>query len=345
MKFLDEVQIEVTAGNGGNGCVSFRRERFIPNGGPDGGNGGNGGSIYLQADENLNTLIEYRYQSQYHAKSGSNGAKRNQTGASGRDLYLRVPMGTEVFSADTQESIGDLMEKDQRLLVARGGQGGAGNHCFKSSVNRSPREHILGQAGQAHKLQLSLKLLSEVGLVGLPNSGKSTFIHVVSNAKPKIADYPFTTLTPQLGVVRVEGWRHFVIADIPGLIEGASSGAGLGLQFLKHLERTRLLLHLVDVAPLDGSDPIENIHLIHQELSQYSQRLVEKPCWIVLSKLDTIPLSEQKDTCDRLIGAIKSRLGSGVSVFSISSLKCIGTADLCLNIMSFLEQRTATHNQ
>lgn len=338
MKFLDEVEVEVAGGKGGNGCVSFRRERFIPHGGPDGGNGGRGGSIYLESTTDLNTLIEFQYRARYFAKAGENGSGRNRAGKNGEDIYLKVPNGTDIYSMDTQEYIGSLMSHGDRLEIAAGGKGGVGNHCFKSGTNRSPTEHTLGQQGKHHLLKLSLKLLADVGLVGLPNAGKSTFIGAISNARPKTADYPFTTLKPQLGVVRLEEGRHFVVADIPGLIQNASKGAGLGLRFLKHLERTRLLLHLVDIAPPDRSDPISNIQLIQQELKQYGNHLTDKPCWIVFNKLDTILHSEQAQIYhtlkDRLINELSF---AEESIFGISSLQRINTVCLSQQIMRSLE--------
>jgi GTP-binding protein len=340
VKFLDEAQIEVSAGKGGDGCVSFRREKFIPRGGPDGGNGGHGGSVYLKGDFHLNTLIEFQYLSHYRAEHGQNGAKRNQTGASGKDLYIPVPLGTEVFSANTEECIGELLQSGQNLLVTQGGKGGAGNYCFKSSINRSPQQHTLGQAGEYRELRLSLKLLADVGLVGLPNAGKSSFIRSVSNATPKVADYPFTTLKPHLGVVRLSPSESFVVADIPGLIQGASQGAGLGIRFLKHLERTRLLLHIVDISPFDGSDPISNVCMIQKELKVYGDTLIKKPCWIVLNKLDNIPCAEQASYCDTLIRQLKQQnlVGEQQPIFTVSSLAHIGTNLLCAKIMSFLTQ-------
>ena len=288
MKFIDEALIRVEAGDGGNGCASFRREKFIPKGGPDGGDGGDGGDVYLVADENLNTLIDYRFTKRFAAGRGENGRSANCTGHRGADIELRVPVGTRAIDNDTQEVIGDLTKNGMRLLVAKGGYHGLGNTRFKSSVNRAPRQKTMGTEGEKRDLLLELLLLADVGMLGLPNAGKSTFIRAVSAAKPKVADYPFTTLVPSLGVVRVDESHSFVIADIPGLIEGASEGAGLGIRFLKHLERCRVLVHLVDVNPIDGSDPVDNISIIESELFQYSEALADKPRWLVFNKMDTM---------------------------------------------------------
>jgi len=286
MQFIDEATIRVEAGNGGHGCLSFRREKYVARGGPDGGDGGNGGDVILLADSALNTLIDFRYQPLYRARNGQPGSGRQKTGAAGEDRIVKVPVGTSVIDEETLESIGDLTEHGQQLVVARGGQRGIGNTHFKSSTNRAPRRTTPGEPGESRSLRLQLKLLADVGLLGLPNAGKSTFISVVSAARPKVADYPFTTLTPNLGVVGAGGDAAFVLADIPGLIAGAAEGAGLGVQFLRHLARTRILLHLIDVAPPDGSDPIENAEMIEAELKRYSAALAAKPIWMVLSKAD-----------------------------------------------------------
>lgn len=333
MKFVDESTIRVEAGNGGDGSCSFRREKFIPFGGPDGGDGGDGGSVYLCADTNLNTLVDFRYNRQFHAERGQNGMGANCTGKSGEDLIVRVPVGTEVFDNDTEEFIGDLVKPGDRLLVAQGGFHGLGNTRFKSSTNRAPRQTTKGQPGDSRYLRLSLKVLADVGLLGLPNAGKSTLIRAVSAATPKVADYPFTTLHPHLGVVRVDTDRSFVIADIPGLIEGAAEGAGLGIRFLKHLERTRLLLHVVDIAPLDGSDPVESIQAITTELEKFSPELAEKPRWLVFNKIDLLPDDEAKKCCKKMI----KQLAWKNPVFQISAVKKAGTQDLCYSIMTFLE--------
>ncbi len=290
MKLVDEAEITVIAGNGGNGCVGFRREKFIPLGGPDGGDGGNGGSVWLRADENLNTLVDFRHERIFKAQRGENGMGRQAYGKGGEDLTITVPVGTVVINVDTDEVIGDLTQHGDRLLVAKGGKGGLGNMHFKSSTNRAPRQALPGEEGEERLLKLELKLLADVGLLGFPNAGKSTLIRAVSAATPKVADYPFTTLYPNLGVVKVENYRSFVIADIPGLIEGAADGAGLGAQFLRHLQRTRLLLHLVDISPMEGGvegiSPIEQVRAIERELGRHDPELLEKPRWLVLNKAD-----------------------------------------------------------
>src|SRR5690349_7961699 len=284
MKFVDEAEITVHAGNGGNGCVSFRREKNIPMGGPDGGNGGDGGDVWLVADEGLNTLIDFRHERSFRAQRGENGMGRQMAGKRGEDKVIRVPVGTAVINVDTDELIGDLTENGQRLKVAEGGHGGAGNVNFKSSTNRAPRKAVPGTEGEARELRLELKVLADVGLLGFPNAGKSTFIRAVSAATPRVADYPFTTLQPHLGVVRIGTDQSFVIADIPGLIEGAAEGAGLGVQFLKHVSRTRLLLHLVDMAPLgDEVDPVEQVRAIELELEKFDAELLDRPRWLVFN--------------------------------------------------------------
>jgi GTP-binding protein len=287
MKFVDEVEIKVEAGDGGNGAISFRREKYVPMGGPDGGDGGDGGDVFLEADEGLNTLVDYRFERFHKAQRGQNGMGRKCTGQRGVDCVLPVPIGTRARDLDTNEVIGDLTKHGQRLLVAKGGFHGLGNTRFKSSVNRAPRQKTNGSEGEVRDLQLELLLLADIGMLGLPNAGKSTFIRNVSAAKPKVADYPFTTLVPNLGVVRAG--NSFVIADIPGLIEGASEGAGLGIRFLRHLERCRVLLNLVDILPVDGSNPVDNARIIVNELRQYSEKLVEKPRWLVFNKIDLLP--------------------------------------------------------
>src|SRR4051812_25472734 len=294
MKFFDEATIEVIAGNGGNGAASFRREKYIPRGGPDGGDGGRGGSIYAVADRNINTLIDYRYARIHRAKRGENGRGADQYGRGAEDIVLRVPVGTIITDADTEEAIADLAHDGDRALVARGGQGGLGNIHFKSSVNRAPRQSTPGEKGEQRRLRLELRVLADVGLLGMPNAGKSTLIRAISAARPKVADYPFTTLAPQLGVVRTDERRSFVVADIPGLIEGASEGAGLGHQFLRHLQRTRLLLHLVDLAPLDPeADPVRSARAIVRELKKYDPALHAKERMLVLNKMDLIPAEER----------------------------------------------------
>lgn len=333
MKFVDEVEIRVEAGDGGNGCVSFRREKYIEFGGPDGGDGGDGGDVYLIADENLNTLIDYRFERFHNAERGENGKSRNCTGKGGKDRYLKVPVGTRAVDQDTGEQVGDLTKHEQKLMVAKGGWHGLGNTRFKSSTNRTPRQKTDGTPGEIRVLKLELLLLADVGLLGLPNAGKSTLIRSVSAAKPKVADYPFTTLIPNLGVVRQDSNRSFVIADIPGLIEGASDGAGLGIQFLKHLERCRILLHVIDIMPVDGSDPAENAVTIVNELHQYSEKLANKPRWIVFNKIDLLLEDEVDEVCQRIIDALEFN----GETRRISAFSKIGTDDLCHDVMKFIE--------
>ena len=335
MKFVDEVSIYVKAGDGGNGMMSFRREKFIEKGGPNGGDGGDGGSVYIEADENLNTLVDYRYTRRFQAQNGEKGGSTDCTGARGEDLILPVPVGTTVIDSSTQEVIGDLTKPGQRLLVAQGGWHGLGNTRFKSSTNRAPRQTTPGKPGDARDLKMELKVLADVGLLGLPNAGKSTFIRSVSAAKPKVADYPFTTLVPNLGVVSVDRYKSFVIADIPGLIEGASEGAGLGIRFLKHLARTRLLLHLVDMAPLDLTDPAEAAATIVEELTKFSPALAERDRWLVLNKADQMLEEEQQAR----VAEIVARLDWQGPVYVISALAREGTEQLCYDIMDYLEAR------
>ena len=335
MKFVDEVAITVKAGDGGNGCMSFRREKFIPKGGPDGGDGGDGGSIFLEADVNLNTLVDYRYTRRFNAKRGENGRGSDCTGAKGEDMVLPVPVGTTVIDAGTQEIIGDLTEPGQRLLVAQGGFHGLGNTRFKSSVNRAPRQTTQGSLGDLRDLKLELKVLADVGLLGLPNAGKSTFIRSVSAAKPKVADYPFTTMVPNLGVVDVGQLRSFVIADIPGVIAVAADGAGLGTLFLKHLSRTRLLLHLVDMAPLDQSDPVEAVETILHELGKFSPSLTLRERWLVLNKCDQLLEDEQQAILDDVV----ERLEWEGPVYVISASERQGTAELAKDVMNWLDER------
>lgn len=335
MKFVDEAPIVVAAGRGGNGTVSFRREKYIPRGGPDGGDGGDGGSVFLEADDSLNTLVDYRYQPKYRAESGMTGAGGNCRGKSGQDLTLKVPVGTTVLDMDTGETLGDLTEVGQKLKVAQGGFHGLGNARFKSSVNRAPREFSPGSEGEERHLKLELKVLADVGLLGLPNAGKSTFIRAVSSAKPKVANYPFTTLVPNLGVVKVQSHRSFVVADIPGLIEGASEGAGLGIRFLKHLTRCRMMLHLVDMCPYDGSTPVENVRAIVQELEQFSPTLASRERWLVLNKLDLLPPDEVDRRCQELV----DELGWQGPVFRVSAISQQGTGELSHDIMQWLEAR------
>lgn len=333
MKFVDEATIEVFAGNGGGGCVSFRREKYIPFGGPDGGDGGDGGSVILLGDASLNTMIDYRYTRKFRAEAGSSGKGRNCTGKAGEDLTLPVPIGTTILDEDTGEVLGDIREAGQELLVAQGGFHGLGNTRFKSSVNRSPRQSSPGSAGENRRLKLELKVLADVGLLGLPNAGKSTLIRAVSAATPKVADYPFTTLIPSLGVVKVDSYRSFVVADIPGLIEGASEGAGLGIRFLKHLTRNRILLHLVDIAPLDETDPSEAAVSIVRELERFSPTLASRPRWLILNKADLIDealLAERK-------AAVMAALNWTGPVYEISALSRDGTKRLSGDLMTYIE--------
>lgn len=332
MKFVDEATIVVQAGKGGDGCMSFRREKNIPFGGPDGGDGGDGGSVYLMADENLNTLVDYRFNRLHRAKNGLQGRGANCTGASGEDLVLPVPPGTLVWNIETGELIADIKEPGERALVAQGGFHGLGNLRYKSSVNRAPRKTTPGTPGEERELRLELRLLADVGLLGLPNAGKSTFIRSVSAATPKVADYPFTTLHPNLGVVRVSEGQSFVIADIPGVIEGAAEGAGLGLQFLRHLTRTNLILHLVDLNPLDGTDPVKSVKALTLELEKYSTELAAKPCWLVLNKLDLVPSEQLEQHCQDIV----QRLNWTGPVFRISGLTGEGTKQLCQAIMQHI---------
>jgi GTP-binding protein len=333
MKFVDEATIEVTAGKGGNGCVSFRREKFVPRGGPDGGDGGDGGSVYMEGDDALNTMIDYRYTRRFRAESGEAGRGRNCSGKSGNDLVLPVPLGTTVLDEASGEVLGDIRKDGERLLVAQGGFHGLGNTRYKSSINRAPRQNSPGTEGESRQLKLELKVLADVGLLGLPNAGKSTLIRAVSAATPKVADYPFTTLIPNLGVVKVDAYRSFVVADIPGLIEGASEGAGLGIRFLKHLTRNRVLLHLVDVAPLDGGDPAEAACAVIRELEAFSPTLAQRPRWLVLNKTDLMDEAALSQSRDRIVEAI----GWSGPVYSVSAVAGRGTERLCGDLMTFLE--------
>ncbi len=334
MKFFDEATINVTAGNGGSGCLSFRREKFIPDGGPDGGDGGDGGSVYLVADEGLNTLIDFRYKRIYKAKNGQPGMGKQRTGGKGEDLMIRVPVGTLVHEVDSGELMGDLKQHGEQLLVAHGGYHGLGNTRFKSSTNRAPRKTTTGSEGEQHNLKLELQVLADVGLLGYPNAGKSTLIRTVSAARPKVANYPFTTLQPNLGVVSVDAHRSFVMADIPGLIKGAAQGAGLGIRFLKHLNRTRLLLHMIDVAPLDESvDPVVDARDIVAELEEYSPELSARERWLVLNKLDLLPEEEQKARCQQIC----QDLDWQGPVFEISAISGMGCKALSQRIMQHIE--------
>jgi len=335
MKFVDEAEITVHAGNGGNGCVSFRREKFIPLGGPDGGNGGDGGDVWLLADEGLNTLIDFRHERTFRAQRGENGMGRQMAGKDGEDCIIRVPVGTSIINVDTEEIIGDLIRHGERLKVAVGGHGGAGNTVFKSSVNRSPRKATPGTEGEVRELRMELKVLADVGLLGFPNAGKSTFIRAVSAATPRVADYPFTTLQPHLGVVRIGPDQSFVIADIPGLIEGAAEGAGLGIQFLKHVSRTRLLLHLVDMAPLDDDvDPVAQVRAIEEELQKFDPELLKRPRWLVFNKADLMLEEDRQKHAKALVRKLKWKS----PWFVVSAIAREGTWDVCLKIQDFFDR-------
>jgi len=335
MRFVDEALIKVQAGNGGNGCVSFRREKYIPLGGPDGGDGGDGGSVYLRADPNLNTLVDLRHARSFAAERGQNGSGRNRTGAKGRDKVIAVPVGTLVQNTDTDELIGDLTRAHQRLLVARGGYHGLGNARFKSSTNRAPRQATPGTAGESRTLALELKVLADAGLLGMPNAGKSTLIRAMSCARPKVADYPFTTLYPHLGVVRVGAQQGFVMADIPGLIKDAAKGAGLGVRFLKHLARTRLLLHVVDIAPLGpDADPARDITDIAAELEGFSPQLARRERWLVCNKIDLLAPEERTARCEELVQQLRWR----GPVFAVSAATAEGIEALKQHIMDFLHK-------
>ena len=337
MKFVDEVKIYVEAGKGGNGCCSFRREKYIPRGGPDGGDGGDAGSVYVVADANLNTLIDYRYTRRFKADNGQPGSGSNRTGRGGEDLYLPVPVGTIVRDVDTDEIIGEVVKPKQSLLVAQGGFHGLGNARFKSSTNRAPRQTTNGEMGESRNLQLELRLLADVGLLGFPNAGKSTLIRAVSAATPKVADYPFTTMYPNLGVVRVGAYQSFVMADIPGVIEGAAEGAGLGLRFLKHLSRTRIVLQVIDIAPIDDVDPVDSILTLNAELQRYSKELSERERWLVLNKTDLLTEAELKIRKQQICDKLKWQ----GPVFTISALAQQGTQALVNAIMQRLEELEA----
>ena len=333
MKFVDEALIKVQAGKGGDGSASFRREKYVPWGGPDGGDGGKGGSVYIQAEAGLNTLVDFRYQTRFNAQKGEQGGACQCSGKDGQDCFISVPVGTVVRDQSTLEILGDLVKPGDRLLVAKGGRRGLGNVNFKSSTNRAPRKIIPGEQGENRELHLELKLLADVGMLGLPNAGKSTFIQAVSLARPKIADYPFTTLYPQLGIVSLTGQRRFVIADIPGLVPGAAMGKGLGIQFLKHLSRTKLMLHLVDLIPMDGSSPEDNIVAIEQELIAFSETLANKSRWLVFNKMDCFPEEEAKS----LAQSIVEKMNYTGPVFTISALTKQGIEPLCEKIMEYVQ--------
>jgi GTP-binding protein len=338
MKFVDEARIEVQAGRGGNGCASFRREKFVPKGGPDGGDGGRGGSVWAVADHNINTLIEYRYQRRIAAGNGEHGRGSDCYGASGEDVELRLPVGTVVIDEETGHTLADLASSGQRALLAKGGAGGLGNLHFKSSTNRAPRQKTPGQPGEHRFLRLELKVLADVGLLGFPNAGKSTLISAVSNARPKVADYPFTTLHPHLGVVRVDGNSSFVIADVPGLIEGAAEGAGLGHRFLRHLGRTRLLLHVIDMAPVDEhADPVRQARALVSELRKFDPALARKPRWIVLNKIDLV----DADRREKLASEFRRRLRTKAPMFLVSA----ATGEGCRELMRAVSRQLARRSE
>ncbi len=340
MRFIDEANIRVEAGDGGNGCVSFRREKYIPFGGPDGGDGGDGGSVYLSAANDLNTLVDLRFHSIHRAERGQNGAGSNRTGKDGADHYIRVPVGTVVHDAETGEKLGDLVQPGATVLVAKGGRHGLGNTHFKTSTNRAPRKATLGKPGEKRLLRLELMLIADVGLLGMPNVGKSSLIRSVSAARAKVADYPFTTLQPQLGVVSVDHQRSFVMADIPGLIEGASEGAGLGTKFLKHLARTKLLLHMIDVEPYESlEDPVAAATKISKELVKWDPELAAKPRWLVLNKIDRLPPVSREQRCREIVARLQWR----GPVFQVSVLTGEGLHRLIFSVMDYLEQGQKTH--
>ncbi len=335
MKFVDEANVRIKAGDGGNGCISFRREKFIPFGGPDGGDGGFGGSIWLVADEGINTLVDFRHQRSFKAQRGQNGMGSQMYGKGGDDTEIRVPVGTMITNVDTDEVIGDLTGDGQRMLVAQGGKGGLGNIHFKTSVNRAPRKATPGTPGEERELKMELRLLADVGLLGFPNAGKSTFIRAVSAATPRVADYPFTTLHPNLGVVSLGTDQSFVIADIPGLIEGASEGAGLGIQFLRHVARTSLLLHLVDIAPIDGSSVADQVRAIELELEKFNPELLERPRWLVLNKADMLAADERQHVAHRII----AELEWDQPWFLVSAIARENTMEVCQQVQRFFESQ------
>ena len=339
MKFIDEAKIFVKAGDGGNGAATFRREKYIPMGGPNGGDGGRGGSIYALADRNINTLVDYRYTRKFIGKRGENGGGADQYGAGGDDIILRMPVGTVIYDDKTESIVADLSEHDQKVLIARGGKGGLGNIHFKSSTNRAPRQKTNGEQGEELDLRLELRVLADVGLLGLPNAGKSTLIRAISSARPKVADYPFTTLHPNLGVVRVDDQKSFVMADVPGLIEGAADGAGLGIRFLKHLQRTRILLHLVDIAPIDpNANPVRDAKAIVGELVKHDPELANKPRWLVLNKLDLIPEEDREAAVKDFLKAYKKATKYDGPYFAIAAINGEGTKPLIYAISEALDQ-------
>ncbi|OGV34314.1 MAG: GTPase ObgE [Legionellales bacterium RIFCSPHIGHO2_12_FULL_35_11] len=334
MKFVDEATIKIDAGNGGNGCLSFRREKFVPRGGPDGGDGGDGGSVYFRATNSLNTLINFRYTRHYKAENGQHGMGSNCNGKKGEDLYVDVPVGTLAYDIDTGELLADLKNHNETIKIAQGGFHGLGNTRYKSSINRAPRQTSPGSAGEQRHIRLELRVLADVGLLGLPNAGKSTLIRSISSAKPKVGDYPFTTMHPNLGVVRVSHEKSFVVADIPGLIEGSAEGAGLGHRFLKHLSRTCLLLHLIDIAPLDETDPLQNAKIILDELKAYNPDLLEKPRWLVFNKIDILP---DKSAQQEVINRVVSGLNWQKKYYVVSGINGEGTKELCYDLMRAID--------
>ena len=338
MKFIDEARIEVCGGDGGDGCASFRREKFVPKGGPDGGDGGRGGSVIGVADRNINTLIDYRYVPRHQAGNGENGRGSDCYGAAGKDVVLRFPVGTVVFDEESGVQLADFATHGQRFTLAKGGAGGLGNLHFKSSTNRAPRQRTMGETGERRRLRLELKVLADVGLLGAPNAGKSTLIAAVSNARPRVADYPFTTLHPHLGVVRLQADRGFVIADVPGLIEGAAEGAGLGHRFLRHLARTRLLLHVIDIAPTDEAvDPVKQARAVAAELKKYDAALYRKPRWIVLNKIDLVEPERRQEIVDE----VRRRLRTKAPIYAVSGATGEGCRDLMWAVQRFLFEGTA----
>lgn len=339
MKFIDEAKIYVKAGDGGNGIATFRREKYIPMGGPNGGDGGRGGSVFVVADRNINTLVDYRYTRKFLGQRGENGGSADCYGKSGEDITLRVPVGTVITDLNTGETVADLDAHDKKILLAKGGKGGLGNTHFKSSTNRAPRQCTKGDPGEEFELSLELRVLADVGLLGMPNAGKSTLIRAISAARPKVADYPFTTLHPNLGVVRVDAEKSFVVADVPGLIEGAADGAGLGIRFLKHLQRTRILLHLVDIAPLDpGADPVYDAKAIVDELAKHDPELGAKPRWLILNKLDLIDESEREERIQAFVSAYQASTGYDGPVFPITAINGEGTRPLIFALQEALEK-------
>ncbi|XBC38020.1 MAG: Obg family GTPase CgtA [Buchnera aphidicola (Floraphis choui)] len=339
MKFLDQVTIHVIAGNGGNGCISFRREKYIPKGGPDGGDGGNGGNVWLKANRNLNTLIDFRFKKTFKAQNGENGKNKKQSGKKGKDTIINIPIGTRIIDNNTKEIIDDITNNKQLILIAKGGWHGLGNTRFKSSINRTPKKNTLGTQGEQREIKLELILLADVGTLGLPNSGKSTLVSHISAAKTKIESYPFTTLTPILGTVKIEKNKSFVIADIPGLIQGASHGLGLGFKFLKHLERCHLLLHIIDISIENKFNILNNINIILKEIQNYSKKLCEKPIWIVFNKIDLV--SEKK--IKSIITFIKFHLNQKKPYYLISSIRKIGIKPMCKDILQFIEKNTSVY--